>query len=34
MNRSVREYLAELETQNPEEEPTHYQDQDKVSTTD
>src|SRR6201998_3401413 len=32
VNRTVREYLAELETQNPVEEPTHSQD--KVSTTD
>ena len=32
VNRTVREYLAELETQNPVEEPTHRQD--KVSTTD
>ena len=31
-NRTVREYLAELEIQNPVEEPTHSQD--KVSTTD
>jgi transposase len=31
-NRTVREYLAELEMQNPVEEPTHSQD--KVSTTD
>src|ERR1700731_4600671 len=32
VNRTVREYLAELEMQNPVEEPTHSQD--KVSTTD
>ncbi len=32
VNRTVREYLAELEIQNPVEEPTHNQD--KVSTTD
>ncbi len=32
VNRTVREYLAELEIQNPVEEPTHTQD--KVSTTD
>ena len=32
VNRTVREYLAELEAQNPVEEPTHSQD--KVSTTD
>src|SRR6202161_4516951 len=32
VNRTVREYLAELEIQNPVEEPTHSQD--KVSTTD
>jgi hypothetical protein len=32
VNRTVREYLAELETQNPVEEPTHSQD--TVSTTD
>jgi hypothetical protein len=32
VNRTVREYLAELELQNPVEEPTHSQD--KVSTTD
>ena len=32
VHRTVREYLAELETQNPVEEPTHSQD--KVSTTD
>lgn len=32
MNRTVREYLVELERQNPIEEPTHNQD--KVSTTD
>jgi len=32
VNRTVREYLAELERQNPVEEPTHNQD--KVSTTD
>ena len=32
INRTVREYLAELEIQNPVEEPTHNQD--KVSTTD
>jgi hypothetical protein len=32
INRTVREYLAELEMQNPVEEPTHSQD--KVSTTD
>jgi transposase len=32
VNRTVREYLAELETQSPVEEPTHSQD--KVSTTD
>jgi hypothetical protein len=32
VNRTVREYLADLETQNPVEEPTHSQD--KVSTTD
>ena len=32
VNRTVREYLAELEVQNPVEEPTHSQD--KVSTTD
>src|SRR6202790_3054201 len=32
VNRTVREYLAELELQNPVEEPTHSQDQ--VSTTD
>src|ERR1700744_5805600 len=32
VNRTVREYLAELENQNPVEEPTHNQD--KVSTTD
>ena len=31
VNRTVREYLAELETQNPVEEPTHSQD--RVSTT-
>jgi len=31
VNRTVREYLAELETQNPVEEPTHQQE--KVSTT-
>ena len=31
-NRTVREYLAELEMQNPVEEPTHSQD--KVSTAD
>ena len=30
VNRTVREYLAELEIQNPVEEPTHNQD--KVST--
>ena len=32
VNRSVREWLSELEAQNPVEEPTHRQD--KVSTTD
>src|ERR1700740_793476 len=32
VNRTGREYLAELEMQNPEEEPTHSQD--KVSSTD
>src|SRR5437899_3763899 len=32
VNRTVREYLAELEMQNPVEEPTHSQD--KVSSTD
>jgi hypothetical protein len=32
VKRTVREYLAELESQNPVEEPTHNQD--KVSTTD
>src|SRR6201985_2009535 len=32
VNRTVREYLAELENQNPVQEPTHNQD--KVSTTD
>jgi transposase len=32
VNRTVREYLAELEAQNPVEEPTHNQD--KVSATD
>jgi hypothetical protein len=32
VNRTVREYLAEVEMQNPVEEPTHSQD--KVSTTD
>ena len=32
VNRTVREWLIELETQNPVEEPTHSQD--KVSTTD
>jgi tryptophan synthase beta subunit len=32
VNRTVREYPAELEIQNPVEEPTHNQD--KVSTTD
>ena len=32
MNRTVREWLTELEAQNPVEEPTHSQD--KVSTTD
>jgi Transposase and inactivated derivatives len=32
VNRTVREYLAELEIQNPVEEPTHNED--KVSTTD
>ncbi len=32
VKRTVREYLAELEIQNPVEEPTHNQD--KVSTTD
>jgi len=32
VNRTVREYLAELEIENPVEEPTHNQD--KVSTTD
>jgi hypothetical protein len=32
VNRTVREWLAELEAQNPAEEPTHSQDQ--VSTTD
>ena len=32
VNRTVREYLADLETRNPVEEPTHSQD--TVSTTD
>jgi hypothetical protein len=31
VNQTVREYMAELETQNPVEEPTHSQD--KVSST-